>query len=50
MSNLLQDKYMQNLFKQTKPGKTGMSLPVEVKSSKTLQDVKKLIALRYESS
>jgi len=49
ISNLLQDKYMQNLFKQAKPGKTGMSLPVEVKSSKTLQDVKKLIALRYDS-
>ena len=48
-SNLLRDRYMQNLFKQTIPGKTGMSLPVEVKSSKTLQDVKKLIALRYDT-
>jgi hypothetical protein len=49
ISNILKDKYMQNLFKQTQIGKTGMSLPVEVKSKKTLDDVKKLIALRYDS-
>ena len=47
ISNLLKDKYMQDLFTRTKAGKTGMSLAVEVKSKKTLNDIKKLIALRY---
>jgi AraC family transcriptional regulator len=39
-------KYMQDLYNNSKPGKTGKSLAVEVKSKNILRDVKSFVSLR----
>ncbi len=46
---LLGDDYMKDLFRRTKSGTNGKSLPVEVRSKSILNDVKTLIELRASS-
>lgn len=43
------DEYTQNVYRKTKFGATGKSLPIEVTTENILCDVKKLIALRAGS-
>jgi AraC family transcriptional regulator len=41
-------KYIQNLYNQTKSGKSGKSLAIDVTSEKILLDLKKFVALRAQ--
>jgi AraC family transcriptional regulator len=41
-------KYMQDLYNNSKSGKTGKSLAVEVKNKNILRDVKSFVALRSD--
>jgi AraC family transcriptional regulator len=43
---LLRDEYTRNVYQETKSGRNGKSLAIEVRSESILNDVKNLIALR----